>query len=107
MSPDCDCPQPPGGKVSCGPNQMAICIVHQGELRALCVDVNVIPNNTDDLHAMIRRIIQRQETLQTTRLDFTFERVRGGRLQGEAMSQDGTTKMTFSLSVIRGRGRSR
>jgi hypothetical protein len=39
MSNDCNCPKPPGGKVSCSSNQIAICAVIDGELIAKCISV--------------------------------------------------------------------
>lgn len=42
----CDCPQPPGGQVSCGANQIAICRVVNGVVRSFCMDP---PDNLRDL----------------------------------------------------------
>jgi hypothetical protein len=38
MSNSCDCPNPPGGKVTCGPDQLAICRVKGGITESECVD---------------------------------------------------------------------
>lgn len=35
----CDCPNPPGGRVYCGPEQIAICRVKDGQLESFCLDV--------------------------------------------------------------------
>lgn len=33
----CDCPNPPGGTVTCSQGQLAICVVRNGVVRASCV----------------------------------------------------------------------
>lgn len=35
----CKCPNPPGGDVECSKDQMALCIVENGEVRMVCQDV--------------------------------------------------------------------
>jgi hypothetical protein len=35
---ECDCPNPPGGKISCNPNQLAICRVKDGKVTGQCID---------------------------------------------------------------------
>src|ERR1041385_7015888 len=42
----CECPQPPGGEVSCGKDQIAICRVMDGVVCGFCMDV---PEKFDDL----------------------------------------------------------
>src|SRR5260370_33590826 len=38
MGNSCECPTPPGGRVSCGPNQLAICRVKDGRVHSECID---------------------------------------------------------------------
>jgi hypothetical protein len=38
MGSSCDCPKPPGGRVNCAPNQLAICRVENGEVKSHCID---------------------------------------------------------------------
>src|ERR1700694_1852442 len=38
MGNSCECPRPPGGRVNCGPNQLAICRVKDGEVKSECID---------------------------------------------------------------------
>src|SRR6266481_6604605 len=38
MGNSCECPRPPGGRVNCGPDQLAICRVRDGEVRGECID---------------------------------------------------------------------
>ena len=38
MSNSCNCPNPPGGKVTCAPDQLAICRVKGGITESECVD---------------------------------------------------------------------
>ena len=35
----CSCPNPPGGEVTCGDHQVAICRVEDGKVRGSCIDV--------------------------------------------------------------------
>src|ERR1700756_5052230 len=41
MSSICNCPNPPGGQVKCGPNQMAVCRVENGVAIAECIDAPI------------------------------------------------------------------
>jgi hypothetical protein len=34
----CNCPHPPGGQVVCEPNQMAVCIIVNGQARQQCLN---------------------------------------------------------------------
>ena len=39
MSNICKCPNPPGGTVSCGDDQIAVCRVQDGNVEGFCIDV--------------------------------------------------------------------
>src|ERR1035437_6880128 len=38
MGNSCQCPTPPGGQVNCGPHQLAICSVRNGQVESGCID---------------------------------------------------------------------
>ena len=38
MSNDCDCPKPPGGRVTCSDHQLAVCAYRDGEIVSGCFD---------------------------------------------------------------------
>lgn len=51
----CKCPNPPGGQIICGPNQLAICRINNGKIESECVD----PPRDLDGEALTVWIIQR------------------------------------------------
>lgn len=48
MSNSCDCPNPPGGRVTCNNNQLAICRVKNGVPEMCCVDLPTSIDNIND-----------------------------------------------------------
>jgi hypothetical protein len=49
MGNSCQCTQPPGGVVNCGPRQLAICRVKNGQVHGTCVDLPGLGNPITDL----------------------------------------------------------
>lgn len=66
----CKCPSPPGGTVTCEPDQLAICRIENGQIEAVCVDppssVQYILNFTNYLNWALIQITGAQRSPSTT-----------------------------------------
>lgn len=91
MSNTCECPKPPGGRVFCESNQMALCIVKNGEVTQRCLN----PDNTSNHRELVIWAISKI-TDSTRTSDIAFERKELKMLLGGSYDNS-EFRATFSL----------
>ena len=57
----CDCPNPPGGQIRCGDDQVAFCWVKDGKVVGKCMDLPKTIKNASDLQVWILTIATGRE----------------------------------------------
>lgn len=79
----CSCPNPPGGTVTCEPDQMAICIVLDGEARRECQDPPLGSSHAELVDWAVQQVTEGRVSFQTREADLlmltsgSFERPDG------------------------------
>lgn len=99
MTNDCDCPNPPGGSVSCKHGQIAYCLVENGVTKAGCYDIKSSAIQVvKDKDEVIREFIMfLAESILRTYGSELLDRIPNLQRQSEYNSDDGNFQLKFSL----------
>lgn len=91
MSSRCDCPSPPGGAVTCSPEDFAYCYVLDGRVQSGCYKVK--PNVTAKEFAFLAFVVDELPSGYGEELQNQWDTVR---MRHTMVSDDGNFRFNFS-----------
>lgn len=82
----CDCPDPPGGKLTCDADQLAICQIKNGKIDAACISIPLNISNKSPMNVfnwILSKITNRDRDIDATLFDKDYRILKRGFYEGD------------------------